>query len=240
MLWTIAAVVIGGIVIAGAYFLTKQASGPVAFGSPIPPNVVTPPGIPASGRVLGDANAKATIDVYEDFRCIFCFDFTMQEEPQIVDQYVKTGKAKLVYHDLLTIDRAPNSESRDAANAALCATDQGKFWTLHDWLFTNQAPREQPGAFTKDRLLQIGQAAALDMTKYTSCVQQGTHNAEVASEQTAIPKGVTGTPAIFVNGTAVTFTGNATADVQAVGAAVDHVRSGATASPAPSASPSAS
>jgi protein-disulfide isomerase len=232
MLWTAIAVVIGVVVIGGAFLLTSKP-GAAALGSPLPPHVTTPPGIPENGRTLGSADAKVTIDVWEDFRCTSCFDFTMDAEPQLVTNYIQTGKAKLVYHDFLVIDgKQPGvTESRDAANAGLCANDQGKFWTLHDWLFTNQSPRENPGAFTLDRLVEIGKDAGLDMSKFEPCVRTGNHLAEVASEQSAVPTDATGTPAVYINGKLVTDFSYA-----GISAAIDAVLNP---SPSPSASAAA-
>jgi len=240
LLWTGVAIVIGVVVIGGAYLLTKAPSPQdIAFASPIAPSVTTPSDIPQSGRTLGNADAKATIDVWEDFRCTGCFAFRTEIEPTVLDQYVKTGKAKLVYHDYLTIDKGQgNSESRDAANAARCAGDQGKFWTMHDWLFANQSPRELTGYFTIDRLVAIGKAAGMDMSTFEPCVRNGTHNSEVLAEEGTAPSSVAATPAIFVNGTLVVNPDNSSAipDADTIGKAIDAILNP---TPAPSASASA-
>lgn len=238
--WTLAAVVIGVVVIGGALYLTRtQAATPL--GSPITPGVVTPAGVTENARTLGNANAPVTLDIWEDFRCTGCFAFTMEIEPTVVNDYIATGKAKLVYHDLIVIDKGVSNESRDAANAGYCAADQGKFWLLHDWLFANQSAQEDPGYFTIDRILAIGQAAGLDMTKYEPCVRNGTHLAEVAAEQTAVPSDASATPAIYVNGKMVVNSDNAqaipTADM--IGAAIT-AAANPTASPSASGSPAAS
>jgi protein-disulfide isomerase len=238
MIWTGVAVLVGAVVIGAAVILTKPA-GVKDLGSPIQPSVVTPRDIQQSDRTLGNPDAKVTIDVYEDFRCTGCFAFRTEIEPTVEQSYIATGKAKLVYHDFITIDSGSTTESRDAANAALCAADQGKFWTMHDWLFANQSPRELPGYFTIDRLLQIGQAAGMDMSTFEPCVRQGTHNQEVAAEQQSAPSSITATPSIFVNGTLVVNPDNANAipDADMIGAAIDGVLNP---SPSPSASGSAS
>ncbi len=232
MVWTAIAVVIGAVVIGGAFLLTSRSSGTVSpSASMIPPFAATPSGLPSDGRTLGSADAKVTIDAWEDFRCTACFDFTTSVEPQLVTDYVKTGKAKLVYHDLLEIDAMstpPSTESRDAANAALCANDQGQFWPFHDWLFANQSPREAAGAFTLDRLVMLGKDVGLNMTTFEPCVRNGTHLAEVAAEQTAAPASAQGTPSVYINGTLT-----ADASYATISAAIDAALN-------PSASPSAS
>jgi protein-disulfide isomerase len=71
---------------------------------------------------------------------------------------------------------------------------------MHDWLYANQSPTEAANAFTPARLSQIGQLAGLNMAQYQPCLDQGTHNSAIATEQAAVPSDAGGTPAIYVNG----------------------------------------
>lgn len=237
MLYTVIAVLIGVVVIGAAIILSNQGSkGSSALGSPIPPpaNVLTPAGIATSGRTLGDPNAKVTMDWYEDFQCTACYGFTHDIEPQLITNYVATGKVKVVFHDFLVIDsKVGGTESLDAANAAECATDQGKFWPYHDWLFGNQY-QEGSGAFTKDRLKALAHAmGGLDNAKFDSCVDAGTHNSDVTAEQKTIPSGAGGTPTIVVGGTVL-----ASYDYTTISAALDTAL-GVAPSPSPSATATA-
>jgi protein-disulfide isomerase len=237
-------------IIAGVWFATRA---PAFSEAPIAPGLVTPSGIPSTGRTLGQANAPVTIDLWGDFRCTFCFNFTAVQEPQLVQNYVSTGKAKLVWHDFTVVDNLQPgvTESRDAANAALCAADQGKFWTMHDWLYANQSADESPGAFTQDRLLAIGKDAGLDTTKYNPCVQQGSHLSDIQAEQSSKPADIAGTPAIQVNGKQIQGPPDPTSgqptvpDYATIAAAIDGALNpsaspAASGSVSPSASPSAS
>ncbi len=205
MLWSAAFVVIAALVV-GITLLVTQSGGNAA-AAPVAPSVVTPASIPSQGRTLGDSNAPVTVDLYGDFRCSACFDFaTGGTEASLVENYIATGKVKLVWHDYLSIDIIQgNSVSRDAANAAWCAADQGKFWVMHDWLYANdEAPTESASAFSLTRLAAIGKAAGLDMSTFQTCLDKGTHDADVAAEMKATPSDVTGTPTILVDGTLVT------------------------------------
>jgi protein-disulfide isomerase len=223
ILWTAVAVVISIVVIGAAVILTRQPGNDVAGFRLIAPSVVTPADIPASGRTLGSPRARVTIDIYEDFRCTGCFAFRTAFEPTIETQYVRTGKARIVVHDFLTIDRGGNTESRDAANAALCAADQGRYWAMHDWLFANQSPSELPGYFTLDRLVAIGRAAGMDMNTFEPCVRRGTHDQEIQAEQAAAASWISYTPSIFVNGTLVVNPDNPQAipTPEQIGAVID-------------------
>jgi protein-disulfide isomerase len=201
LIWSLAAVVVGVVAIGAALILSspKSLGG---SGQLLAPSAITPLAIPSDGRTLGNASAPVTIDIYGDFRCSACLYFTTGgTEKSLVDNYIATGKAKLVWHDFLTIDKAKHeTASRDAANAAWCAADQGKFWTMHDWLYANQSPTEDASAFTQAKLAAIGQAAGLDMSRFQPCLDGGTHNADVATEDASTPPEVGGTPSVSVNG----------------------------------------
>lgn len=208
MLFTIGGIALGVVIVAivaiGQLGGTKVTSSTDPLITPGAANS-TPASIPSDGRTLGDPNAKATIDLWGDFRCSACYQFTEGgTEAQIFSQLVATGKARIVWHDFTVIDLHDNSgASLAAANAAFCAADQGKFWKMHDWLYANQSVTESPDAFTTDRLLKIGEAAGMDMATFTPCVQNGTHVAAIQAEQKALPAGVTGTPTLMVNGSVV-------------------------------------
>ena len=230
ILWSVVAVVVAVVVVAGLVLLSSSKSN--TSGAPNPPGVVTPTTIAWNGTTLGVANAPVTIDLYGDFRCSACLVFTLEgTEKSIVDNYVATGKAKLVWHDYLTIDTPGITSSRDAANAGWCAADQNKFWTMHDWLYANQSADERADSFPKSRLSDIAKAAGMDMTKFQPCLDGGTHNDAIAAEQTSKPADVTGTPTVFVNGKLVGAQGSVPTFDQ-IKAAID----GIGASPAPSVS----
>lgn len=198
-LWSLAFIALAAVIVGVAFVATQLMGG---AGAIVAPAVVTPANIPSNDRTLGSPNAPVTVDLYGDFRCSACFTFTVGgTEKQVVDNYVATGKVKLVWHDRLIIDELTHeTASRDAANASRCAADQGRFWVMHDWLYANQSPTEDPSAFTKSRLADIGRAAGLDMSKFQPCLNQGTHDSEVAAENAGAPKQVTGTPTVYVNG----------------------------------------
>jgi len=201
-----AAVLVAVVVIGAALLLTGGGGSATGADLPTPnapqPSQMTLASVPMNGVTLGDPNAAHTIDVWEDFQCPHCRDFTLDIEPEIIQNYVANGDAKLVWHDWIVIDTlVGGTESRDAANAAQCANDQGKFWTYHDWLFTNQFS-EASGAFSKARLKTIGQMIGMpDLSKFDSCVDSGTHNAEVTAEGAQHPSAATGTPTVVVDGT---------------------------------------
>jgi len=235
LLWSVVAVVVAVVVVGGLFLVSQSKTN--TSGAPTPPGVLTPTTIAWNGQTLGNANAPVTIDLYGDFRCSACLIFTLEgTEKNVVDNYVATGKAKVVWHDYLTIDTAGITSSRDAANAGWCAADQNKFWTMHDWLYANQSADESADSFPKSRLSDIAKAAGMDMTKFQPCLDGGTHNDAIAAEQTSKPAEVTGTPTVFVNGKLVGVQGSV-ATFDQIKAAIDGI--GASPAPSVSAAPSA-
>ena len=198
------AVVIALVVVGAAFLLTQPKS--TAKDAPIAPGVLTPTDIPATGETLGWANAAVTLDLYSDFRCTACFSFYAETEPKVFTDFVATGKLKVVYHNVLQIDTivaqqgTKTTASRDAANAGLCAADEGKFWPYHDWLFANNDPQEQAAAYSIDKMIEIAKAAGLNTPTFEACVRNGTHNDQVKAEDAAKPSAVTGTPTVYVAG----------------------------------------
>jgi protein-disulfide isomerase len=206
LLWSLVFVVVAAIVV-GVTLIVAGAKNNTPSGTVIAPTVVTPADIASSGRTLGNPSAPVTIDLYGDFRCSACLVFTTGgTEQNLVANYIATNKVKLVWHDYLSIDKGQGgTASRDAANAAWCAADQGKFWVMHDWLYANNGNgSENPAMFTNARLTDIGRAAGLDMSKYQGCLNGGQHNGDISAEDLTTPAGVTGTPAVYLNGALLT------------------------------------
>jgi protein-disulfide isomerase len=166
------------------------------------------PGVQADGRALGDPNAPVTVVEYGDYQCPGCGQFARDLEPQLVEEYVKTGLVRFEFRDYAFLDqRSDGSESQDAAAAAFCAADQGAFWPYHATLYNNQHG-ENEGAFTRDRLREMAAALGLSTDQFDACLDDGTHAADVdASNQSAQELGLGGTPSFVVNGQVIDYTG---------------------------------
>ena len=123
--------------------------------------------------------------------------------PQVITQYVATGKVYLTYHDFAFIDSgAANGESHQAAAAARCVGD--KFWPFHDYLFENQNPTgENLGRFTAAFLASVADAVGADRTAYDACMANGATAmvaAVVAETRPGQAAGVHQTPTVALNG----------------------------------------
>ncbi|MFC8421031.1 thioredoxin domain-containing protein [Streptomyces sp. NPDC057236] len=151
---------------------------------------------------VGKESAKATLTVWEDFRCPACKVFEQNYSPTI-HELTESGLLKVEYHLVTLIDNGlGGTGSRDAANAAACAQDAGKFAAYHDVLFENQPP-ESDDAFADDgKLIELaGKVDGLDTPAFRACVEDGTHNSWVAKSHEAFRKGgFSGTPTVMYEG----------------------------------------
>lgn len=149
---------------------------------------------------LGKDDAKVTIVEFADFRCPFCENLFTQTEPQIIKDYIDTGKAKLYFRQFAFLGDA----SVVAANAAECANEQGKFWDYYNYLYKNQPSESDTSMYNTDTLTQSAVNLGMNGDQFRSCLSSKKYDANVTKDQTeGQAAGVSGTPTIFINGIAV-------------------------------------
>jgi protein-disulfide isomerase len=138
----------------------------------------------------GSEKAPVTIVKFEDFHCPFC----KQVQPtfnELLSRY--NGKVRLVHKDLPLESIHP--QARQAAEAARCAYEQGKFWEYHDKLYANS-----PKA-SADDLKSYAKDLGLNVDSFDRCFASGKYKAVVQHDLNEGAKlGLTGTPTIFING----------------------------------------
>jgi protein-disulfide isomerase len=145
--------------------------------------------VAAEGPARGPKDAKVTIVEFSDFECPYCGQAHDTVE-QVMNTYA--GKVRLVYRQF-PLSFHPHAAK--AAEASLCAADQGKFWEYHDVLFKNQKKLEP--ADLKSHATEVG----MDAQKFGQCLDSGDKKKAVdADQQAGLAAGVGGTPAFFING----------------------------------------
>jgi protein-disulfide isomerase len=171
--------------------------------TPLPVVTITPRVFNAKvdGVHLGDPNAPVKVDVYADFRCSGCLYYVQSIEPQVVQNYVETGKVYYSYHSYIVIDSHDGTDaSLRSANAAMCAGEQNRFWDYHDTLYANQIS-EDASLFTDARLVTMAENLKLDMTKFNQCYQAKKYSSVIQNDiSQAQSLNISSTPSVFVNG----------------------------------------
>jgi len=148
-----------------------------------------------SGRTL-NPGAPVTIDLWEDPQCPVCRTFETSIGAYI-DTMVRSKKATVVYHVLSFL----GPESIRAANAMMCAADEGHYLDFHQAIYTVQPALENSGFFSNDNLVKIGDYIGLTSKTFTDCVTNGSKLELVKAHEDSMPTyKVSGTPTVFING----------------------------------------
>jgi protein-disulfide isomerase len=167
---------------------------------------ITPVARPmVAGRAVGDPQAPVAIEVFSDFQCVACRDFAKTVEPLLIQNHVATGEVYLIYRQYPFLDdRVTTNESKQAANASLCAAEQERFWDYHDMLFANLTG-VNVGSFSDRRLNEFAESLELDMGEFISCFNENRYK-NIIDDDIALgqQRNVTGTPSVFVNGEIIT------------------------------------
>jgi len=139
---------------------------------------------------LGPDNAAVKVVEFSDFQCPFCgrfFGVLKQVEQNFGEQI------QLIYRQYPLPSLHPNAQK--AAEASLCAQEQGKFWELHDLMFQEQ------DKLTVRELKEKAGRLGMDQKEFDSCLDTGRYVERVQEDQKeGVRAGVTGTPALFLNG----------------------------------------
>ncbi len=213
-------IVIGGAVLLNSLGLGGTPRGTSAIPLPAVRDVADsapPPNAEARGSAWGPATAPIKIEEFIDYQCPACGAQWASHEKKIVSAFAASGKVRfeIKFKNLIQTFKPGSTESLDAANAALCAADQDKFWRMHDLLMGNQVD-ENAGQFSKQRLKDIGtKIQGLDQAAFGACIDAGTHNSKVnALDAEGDQRGVDSTPTFFVNGKKLASGGKSVADLK--------------------------
>jgi protein-disulfide isomerase len=145
----------------------------------------------ANQPTRGSASAKITLVEVSDYHCPFCRRQTLQTLPQLLTDYVNTGKVKYVFVDYPIAQLHP--DSFHAHEAADCAGDQGKYWQMHDSLFANPPARDAA------QLASQAKSLGLDEGRFGSCLNSGVHATAIRDSVARMQQlGVAGTPLTLI------------------------------------------
>ena len=114
---------------------------------------------------MGNINAPITIVEWGDYQCTFCYKFHQNTLDIINEDFIKTGKVKIIFKDF----PLNGFDSKLAAEASYCAQDQEKYWKYHDELFKNWGG-ERTGWITRESLDKFAETVDLDLKKFNKCL----------------------------------------------------------------------
>ena len=147
--------------------------------------------VAAEGPSKGPKNAPVTIVEFSDFQCPFCSRLIPTVD-QVTANY--GDKVRLVFRQFpLNFHQF----AQKAAEASLCAEEQGKFWEMHDKMFENQR------ALDRASLERYASEIGLDVARFKADLDGGRYKSAVKADTdygNSLPGGGMGTPTFFING----------------------------------------
>ncbi len=185
----------GGVAVGGSTTTNPTAYAPTPTPSPSPspdqPAVGDVKAVAADDHVTGAKNADVTLIEYSDFQCPYCQRFHPTMEQLMSDPAYK-GKLRWVYRNF-PLSFHPNA--MPAANAAECASEQGKFWEYAHDLFANQD--QESDAYYG----QLADKLGLKRSQFDSCYQAHKYQAKITADQASgTAAGINGTPGTIIIG----------------------------------------
>ena len=146
-------------------------------------------GIPQHDDTLGKASAPVTLTVFEDPQCPFCRQWNIDTLPTVVQNYVRSGRIKLVYRGVVVI----GDNSLVGLAAIYAAAEQNKLWQMAEALYERQGD-ENSGWIT----IPVVRSAAKEIGLRPAEVTTAMRSAAVTS---AIRKSATEAQSLGINGT---------------------------------------
>lgn len=174
--------------------------------TPAAPSPASPtPAVPAaplptliSERTKGDSAAPITIWEFSDFQCPYCRDFAVDVLPALEREYLRTGKARLIFAHFPIPSLHANAQQ--AHEFAACVSREKKFWPYHDLLFRHQKKWEKlsdPAEYLRGLVDSVG----LNSMAIAGCVEMHVLGWLVSGEAYEARKvGITATPSFVVEG----------------------------------------
>ena len=175
--------------------------------APAPPSPTPPPTEPTPSPTPSPTEPSPTptpspteilvnIVIYTDFSCGSCARLHFEVEKELLELYVKTGKAKLSYYLLAVVE----PESVPAAQAALCANEQGRVWDYRDAILTAWQESGKP-AYSEEHLRNTAEELGLDMTAFDACLSNPAAILEKLQQslQKSQEAGIDEVPVVFIN-----------------------------------------
>lgn len=197
------AIIIAGVIVAGAVvFASKQPAQPVvANPQPQAPVAVDVSKVKTSGEpFIGNANAPVTMAYWYDYQCPFCQRNEQEVMPQIIKNYVDTGKVKIVFKDYQFL--GPDSQTLGQVSRAVWELYPDKFYAWHKAVYDNQGT-ENTGWATKEKILSIT-SGVLGVASAQQAIALATKNVGAyqkdmdADKAEGTAMGVSGTPAAII------------------------------------------
>lgn len=158
-------------VIIGIIGIIAVSASPQSIGIQKYDTIATHMGSP----VLGQPDAPITIIEFGDYQCHQCHNWYLNTKPAIMENYIESGKANLIFVDFAFLGR----DSAKAAQASYCAQDQQSYWKYHNKLYSAQHPKIDGGWANTKNLKSFASILELDTELFDQCMDSGKYSDRV-------------------------------------------------------------
>jgi len=149
-------------------------------------------------RIRGNPAAPLWVVVVSDFQCPYCERWERETAPRLLEEFVETGKVRLAFLNY-PLQQHPNAVP--AAEAAMCAGAQGKFWEVHDRIFQTQAQWSGLG-ISAPFFERLAREAGVELEAYQQCISDHVMRPMIdADAERGARGGARSTPTFFIGGT---------------------------------------
>ena len=148
----------------------------------------------------GDPAAPVVIEEFSSYQCPFCARYVQESYPQVMADYVETGKVLYIFRDFPLPNQPQSLLAAEAANCAGQVAGGSTYWAMHDRIFQRQSEwsgKENAAAIFK----RYAEELELDTTAFDECLDSRSTRSQVTADAAeGSSRGVTGTPTFFING----------------------------------------
>ncbi len=190
-------IVVAALIIGGAFIYSKGANNVDVKNNKVAnvensQNMVTLD-IAEDQIILGNPNAEVTVFEFGDYQCPFCQRYYMTAHLDLVKDYVDSGLVKVVFMDF----PLPGHDfSQKASEAAWCAKDEGKFWDMHDKLYSNA---DKENGLTVDNIIKYAKELGLNEENFSNCLNSSKYASRVQQMANLVTQlGVAATPTTII------------------------------------------
>ncbi len=148
-----------------------------------------------SARILGRADAPVWVIEISDYQCPYCARFHEETFDQLRDEFIANGTVRFAY---LHFPLPNHPHAWPAAEATMCAGEQGRFWEVHDAVFRTQS-RWAPLEDAAPVFDSVAVAAGVEMQRWRQCVKERAMRPVIQADyDRSIQAGVQSTPSFIV------------------------------------------
>lgn len=184
--------------IAGCLSGGAESKSPNELGT-IAESATPGPERPLPVPVAGDPEADVTVAVFEDYACPHCGDYSLDVFPQLASEYLEPGTVRYEFHDFpIPVNETVSWEAANAARAVQAAAGSQAYFEYSEALFANQS------SLGPETYATLADDVGVDGPTVREAATGRKYDPTVSGDkQRGVDRGVTGTPTVFVDGTAV-------------------------------------